>query len=994
MRKGEEWMLDIWFSLLFYIAFSVYSLFGSYVLLINSRNRTNRMFFLVCLSLVIWTFSFSIANSANSYETVVFWRRVSAFGWGILYSFLLHYTLLFTHSNGGKKINWKYGLLYIPAFINIYIFGISSNAENKYQFIKTNVGWVNMSKNSIWDYYFNVYYLSFGIASLAILILWSIKASKPEEKKQGFIQVISFSINFLLGSFSDVIFNTYTTINTPQLAPVFAIIPISAIFYATKKYGLMVKDKEKKAEPGKILSQVNLDRIFNIVSIIYFISGLLCYVTPHFLQHNKMDISSGIFISLLCYFTSMLIQLVKFLKVKEVIKEDFFIAIIVLSLMCITLFFMKYASITVWAAPFIIIIISVLFNRKKILLFLGTASVLVEIVIWIHFSSITTHIDSADYIGRIFILSIGIACAAFVNRIYITRLEENERQIKQQKILSKISSGFVEVNENNIDEKIVYMLKMVGEYFNADEVFIFEFDKQQIKYSWKEYNLSTICKELQGDEGVEEKKYSIVNVPIKQDGEMIATLGLYWENGNMAVTSDELDMLYILENMLSNAMKKIQSEKEMRFMAYYDALTGLPNRKLFNEQLQHIIIDAGLKNTKVGVIFIDIDSFKYVNDTMGHNVGDLMLKHVAKQLLTDVEGKGIVARFGGDEFLIGIECVDNVEIEKYVKKILQSFKQPIYLQMQEFFVSLSIGISVCPEDGRTCEELIKNADLSMYASKARGKNQFTICSKAMKDDVLDKSVLTNRLFKALEKEELLIYYQPQVNVQTRKIVGVEALLRWYIKDRGVISPSIFIPIAEHTGLIHPIGEWVLENACKQWKVWTDKYHIPLRMAVNLSVEQFRKAELPDNFARILKATGMDPKSLELEVTESVAVQEAELVEKTMENLKQLGAQIAIDDFGTEYSSLNRIKTLPVDRIKIDMQFVRGILPGNKDEAITKVIIQLAKSLELEVIAEGVERENQYEFFKENGCDEIQGYYFYPPMTSSELEKVLDDYANE
>lgn len=293
---------------------------------------------------------------------------------------------------------------------------------------------------------------------------------------------------------------------------------------------------------------------------------------------------------------------------------------------------------------------------------------------------------------------------------------------------------------------------------------------------------------------------------------------------------------------------------------------------------------------------------------------------------------------------------------------------------QELFITASLGIAIYPVDGDSTDELIKNADLAMYNSKQKGKNQYALCTSDMKEDVLKKMKLTNSLYRALERNELVLYYQPQVSVLTKEIVGLEALIRWNNPELGLIPPNIFIPLAEQSGLINPIGQWVLETACKQNKVWQNMGLPNLRMAVNLSVEQFRDQELVSIIERILNETGMKSKHLELEVTESIAIEGKEHIINVLHKLKALGATISIDDFGTEYSSLSRLKTLPVDRIKIDMQFVQGISEGNKDEAIAKTIIQLAKNLELNVIAEGVETEVQFEFFNKYMCDEIQGYF--------------------
>ena len=301
-----------------------------------------------------------------------------------------------------------------------------------------------------------------------------------------------------------------------------------------------------------------------------------------------------------------------------------------------------------------------------------------------------------------------------------------------------------------------------------------------------------------------------------------------------------------------------------------------------------------------------------------------------------------------------------------------------------------MGISIYPYDGDDTETLIKNADMAMYSSKDNGKHQYTICSPKIKEEVLKKTKITNHLYRAIEKNEFMLYYQPQICTDTKEIVGVEALLRWENHEFGMIPPKVFIPLAEQTGLIDPIGKWVLETACRQNKEWQEAGLPPIRMSVNLAAEQFQDKKLISFVNKVLCETKLDAKYLELEITESAAVdkEKYKYTIQMLNELKALGVSISIDDFGTEYSSLVRLKTLPIDQLKIDMQFVQNISESKKDEAIVKTIIQLAKNLELNVIAEGVEKEEQYEFLKREKCDEIQGYYFYKPMPVSELETIL------
>ncbi len=410
---------------------------------------------------------------------------------------------------------------------------------------------------------------------------------------------------------------------------------------------------------------------------------------------------------------------------------------------------------------------------------------------------------------------------------------------------------------------------------------------------------------------------------------------------------------------------------------------------LLTDRLNQAIPLARRLAKQVGVVFIDLDGFKMINDTMGHSLGDELLKEVAARLIETVRKDDTVSRLGGDEFILMVQNLADLDDAVIISgKILGCFKRPFVLMGQEFQVNASIGVALYPTDGEDVESLIKNADLAMYEAKNTGKNQFVICTPSMKTKVVETMILTNYLYRALERNELMIYYQPQINGATECITGLEALLRWKHPELGFIPPSQFIPIAEQTGLILPIGNWVLRNACRQNKAWQDAGYPPVRMAVNLSLYQFQNQDLVRLVDDILIETGLNPELLELEITESVAMAEKNNVIEILSDLKALGLTISIDDFGTEYSSLSRLKLMPIDRIKIDMAFVHGIAVSDKDEAITKAIIVLAKNLGLQTIAEGVETKQQLAFLNHRMCDEIQGYYYHKPLPANEIEALL------
>lgn len=464
------------------------------------------------------------------------------------------------------------------------------------------------------------------------------------------------------------------------------------------------------------------------------------------------------------------------------------------------------------------------------------------------------------------------------------------------------------------------------------------------------------------------------------------------ERSQLFLSKSESALKKAIEKLQDEVLEHEKTQEQIKYIAYHDTLTGLPNRNLLNELLVHSITLAERNNKCMAVLFLDIDGFKMINDSKGHGMGDQILQEVAERLLKTLRKSDVIARHGGDEFIVIIEELDNCSgVELIANKIINCFQEPFHLENQDYFLTTSVGVAVYPADGQTPDMLIKNADIAMYKAKENGKNQYLFCTPVMKDVANETMELSTNLYRAIEKNELELYYQPQLSCHNNQIMGIEALIRWRHPVMGLISPAKFIPIAEKTGLILPIGEWVLRTACQQNKKWQEQGLPKIRMGVNLSLRQFHNNDLLNLVESVLKETKLAPQYLELEITETIAMKEKSYIINTLNAFRQIGVSIAIDDFGTEYSSLSYLKHLPVDRLKVAMQFIRGIGIDHKDEALAKGIIVLAKSIGMNVIAEGVETKEQLEFLKNHNCDEIQGYYFFKPLIEAEMTKLLITY---
>jgi diguanylate cyclase (GGDEF)-like protein/PAS domain S-box-containing protein len=442
----------------------------------------------------------------------------------------------------------------------------------------------------------------------------------------------------------------------------------------------------------------------------------------------------------------------------------------------------------------------------------------------------------------------------------------------------------------------------------------------------------------------------------------------------------------LLANVRDITERKVAQER-VQYLAYYDDLTGLPNRTLLQDRLTKALAAARRQEHKVAVLFLDIDRFKDINDQLGHSVGDLLLQSVATRLKTWAREQDTVARLGGDEFLISLANVkDAPDAAIAAERLMDAMTAEFVFQGHSLNVSCSIGIGIFPEHGSDCETLIKNADAALYRAKESGRNNFRFFTEDMNASAMERLTLENGLRLALDKKELFLVYQPQMDIATGKITGLEALLRWQHPELGLVPPDKFIRIAENSGLILSIGEWVLRTACSQVRKWQDEGLPAVTVAVNVSAVQFRQEGFCKLVRRALDETGLAPQYLELELTESLLLANAEMMLSVVEELTALGLTLAIDDFGTGYSSFSYLKRYRISRLKIDRLFIRDVAVNPDDAAITTAIISMAKSLHLKVIAEGVENEAQMSFLRSHQCDEIQGYYFSKPLA---VDKVAD-----
>ena len=980
----------------FFFSLCAFVIFVSfYVLGLGIRNKLNQLFFGFGYCFIIWAFGCSIANSVKELSVVTLWLRLAGIGWSFCYSVLLHFVLQFIQSHILKKW-WIYALIYAPPAASIALFFFRPLASPlAYKLVPTALGWVMTGGLKASNLWFLIYIVLHVV--LCVILLRRYTKKQEGEPSHGSARAITKSMIVLLtGTVLYLLINIVFSMRIPQLMPLLMLFPIGSIFYCVRRYGLM---DNRQPEEKLILDKKMHVRLFDYLGLMYLAAGLLYFVAEYYL-YRAFTVSGALPFSILLSLFGSAIWISSRMRLKDNAKEYIALAVICVSIPVITLRFADTGAVAVWPLSFVLLFIALLYEKKDALIAVTVSAVVSQIALWTFAPVRSVAIPADHYMIRILILLIGFFVALFINRVYVSRLRQSRSQIQLQKLFFELSSELVSSSLFNIREKIEHTLFRLGMFFQVQQVYmlltlgnaamvnsVLQWHREDVPSIEPNY-LGMDMEKATEVHRLMEQEHTAAMFPVSVNRTSFGILVMPCTDKNIC-TEENRAAMRIIANMLGDALSKAESERAINEMAYYDHLTNLPNRISFNSRVEQAIQMVSRRGRQFAVMFLDLDSFKNVNDTMGHESGDLLLKLISKQLISSLRPKDTVSRFGGDEFLVLINDLTTLsDLPLIADRIMNLFRLPFCLDGQEFNITASAGISVYPMDGATADVLVKNADIAMYQAKAKGKNQYVICSPSLKQEVTDRLNLTNNLYHALERQELMLYYQPQIDIKGGAIIGLEALLRWKHPELGMVPPYSFIPLAEHTGLINPIGEWVLRTACAQNVQWQQMGLPAVRTAVNISAIQFTNPSFALQVARVLQQTGLNPACLELELTESAALQNVEHTIHVLSGLKELGVSISIDDFGTEYSSLSRLKLLPIDRIKMDMQFVHSIGGTSKDHAVTKIIISLAKNLGLKVIAEGVETKQQLDFLAQRMCDEVQGYYYFHPMPAEEVELVL------
>ncbi|MGI6688449.1 MAG: EAL domain-containing protein [Christensenellales bacterium] len=1025
---------DLVLSIIYYLCGCFYMVFGAYMITINVKSHVNRLYVITTSSMAIWALSFSISISAPTAEVSAFLASFSALGWGVFYSLFFHFILILTKTIIRLNKRVMHALIYIPALINVFLFGpYGYHAEEQYKMVWTDFGWANKVPIDIWEIWFIAYYAVFVIASLTLLIRWWIKIEPQTRlKRQATYFLISILFPLFLGIATETVPVLLGIEFFPKLTIVFLMVPITTLFFASRKFGLLLERKKEIPiiqESNQSANETRL-RLFETMAAIFTLGGALSFLIGYYGMKRALEYELLLAASFLV--TGVLIRLVPSIIKKKTIQNTLFLILAILGMLYLMIKKAQTGGITVWAIYILFLLFTIVLDSKIHAYIFVAVSIIAQIFFWIYDPKVSVIIDGNEYATRIFIIVLSSVAVRYLTDEYASKLKGYQRFSKEQETLERISTSFISINNENAKDKIDEMFKMANEILKFDQAFFVELDKdykdatilnmyvedneiESFSYNpGMKFNLTAspvfmslmeqktiiMCEDTTNitfEVAEKHKDYFILRgiksffaMPITIDNEVRGVFVIeYKRRIDINLTENRLSFLKIIANIMGDARKKTLYEEMLYNFAYFDESTKLANRNMLKKSLEEMI--SHREETEKLVIFdVELDNLRMINDTFGHSIGERIVTKSASILKNLMKEGCDLSRVGEGKFIVVMPVAETAEqIEECANKIVDAFSNPILPSegIEALFVIVNVGISVYPDDGKDVETLLKNADLAAYEARS-SDNKIVFCSEQLKNRTEENTLLTNRLFHALQNEEFSLEFQPQISCSTERTVGIEALLRWNYDDKKRIPPDRFIPILEQTGLIYDVGLWVLEQALQEHNRLIAKGFPSLRVSVNLSVVQFQGENFIPDFRKIIEESGVNPKYIELEITESLFSKNPEDVINKLYKLKELGVRITIDDFGKGYSSLNRLKLVPFDRIKIDKEIIDYIDLKNKKAPITNTIILLAKAFSADITAEGVETKEQADFLRSIYCGEIQGYYYSRPLSPEALEEFL------
>ena len=1012
-------------SLVYYITAVICLIFFVYMLTENSLTKEKRVITTIAFTTMVCSFFDSQFLISGNRFLAVLYSAITVSSFLISCVSLLYFFILTIHSEFNKKLElllktlYAISILYLPIF---FIFYINRHKDVSLSEFKEYLWNISKESSLIKIIIFPLVGIIFGL-SLKIVLKCRERDFLINTKKK--MDYYSTAIMILI---SGVIIDASMTVFYAGLKLHILPLIITAftayriILYAGERH---FTNKRESTHDVYIVDSVLKKGIYCLVSGIIGLIAAIFYelqmlFNPNFPLKNVIYTLISITISILVIFVQTKIK-------HEVISDIISNVLWAMLIPIITDSFIEKSAITGWIMVIIFMLISCIFISRRFIILFGVIGLASFIIVAIRNPRNIILFRGQDHLFRMLIFLIVTAIIIIIHSIFVRRLYEINKQEFFQMAVVNISKGLIVSADKDIDDRLNEALSDIMNFTASDRVFVYRFSEDKsilnlfyfaekdksyhvsLEPQISSYDLSEKFKFFVKDNiitfdqsVVQEYQYlrlnsvSSIYIPMKDKDSVIGMLVLQSAKAGHYKNFDK-KLLRLLSDMLSNALISNENDKLLIHNSVYDTLTQLRNRSSFTEILNYRI-ERAVDGQQITIVFIDLDSFKEINDLLGHDFGDKILVEVSKRF-TELLGKdAVISRFGGDEFLLMFNDLDSRdEIGNKLNAIMSAFVTPVMVGNNEVHISMSCGIAIYPNDGNDAVTLISNADIAMNQAKQEGKNRYVFCSESMKGKIRRRAILTESLRKALDNSEFKVVYQPQVDAKTHKIRAAEALLRWVPKDSdeigNFVSPGEFIPILEETGMILDVGRFVMEESIKMLSTLSQMGVNSFMIAVNMSTMQFKDLSFVNFIDEKLKKYDVRPDQIDVEVTEGAYGDEYTNVSFLLGELQNLGAKVSIDDFGTGYSNMSRLSHISIDKIKIDISFVRGIGINFKDEGIIKTIIKLSQSLGCVTLAEGVETEEQLEFLKDNGCQLIQGYYFYKPLSSDEFLSIITEKFN-
>lgn len=984
--------LKIFTATAYFAALIIYQIVGVWSISIDSKSTQNRLLSAMSLGLSVWSFGFIIMLYTDSVEDAVLMGRVAGFGVTALGAMFFHFVLVNVKSQIFKGKRW---FLYLPplfAYVIIYLISDDIVVEHMGGYT---LRWLHSGfEQTFAEHLSNFYSLICFAGAALILYIHFRRDSHPKLhekiKNMFFATAIGFALLFVTMFVRTFIFEF-----VPPAILLSTTIITASLVYNSYKYKFLSRKVPLRRNVENIQEAVG-DQSIHIANVFLMYCNTMYLII--FFFGNGIEGWTRMIPSI----ASALVMYNIAFSGLPMRKKDLYLALIV-----VVNLFVGFAvsndmnQMTVATFGFAMLIFAII-SENVIVRTILVASVFIGMMITGQaVLGFEIELSRGDYFFRLIFAVMIFYAIEFIGRKIRHDEEKNYNHLKFQEILTSFSIKSVESHVDNMGELIDGIAAAIAKYFIIEESYILS--REGDKYKSKGFSIPAEFVEdmaegeyiyvndvhrlsLRDEDQVHSlfgnKTASLLVIPIVRDGNVGAVYCGVSERKMKDVLND---IIKTISNTIKNIFEKYEKENIIFSYAYFDTSSGLPNRNMFTRKLESAI-DAVQKGStqSVAVVFIGFEQNKRISGVNTKEIPEQHLGVIGNRLAGP---DCFVARFGNDNLIMLIENFD--DLRDRVESIHAAFEAPVVAGDVSVNLSVVTGVAVYPDGGATARALVKNADLALYEARRSTGQRSVFYSAELESKLQERLSLMNSLYRALENEELLLMYQPQVDSKTEMIVGAEALIRWNHPEKGMISPGLFIPLAEETGVISHIGRWVLEEACVQAKKWQRAYGKEFLMAVNVSTKQLHDGTLAKTVENVLKKTGLAPESLEIEITESEEMTRgANQAIYNLHRLRELGVKIAIDDFGTKYSSLARLRHMPITKLKIDMGFVRAIESGEKHQNLVKSIISLGKNLGLTILAEGVETELQYKFLRDNGCDKIQGYYFFKPLRQEEIERIL------